>query len=384
MERQIERVLILADEPILKRPIPVELGEARVAPGVQRRQPLCDKVQRYLERYTRDYAVTHASATASASHGATVIMPNEYGLPSDSHWDFSAQGFVQPSDYLLASGGVVAYQGRANPTGTELTLGFDWAQIDAGYRPHWLSPMTDSSTLISTEAPTMPAVTLSNWEPLTRLGFQYEFFLAKMDQTGKGNPPGDNILYNGVLEPRQPATFRRAILDRAVSRLVARHQPPAGVRGRQRLADSASVSVPRLLQAERPVADPGQPAGLLRQPLHVSRARRRSPIYAQYAGEDNSDGGSYLLGNAALSVGIDFPRIWHHFDLTYEISEWQNIWYVHNIFLDGMTNNGIVEGNWGADQRVFNDGVGARMPDAAHRLGAALRRLPARAGAHRS
>ena len=84
-------------------------------------------------------------------------------------------------------------------------------------------------------------------------------------------------------------------------------------------------------------------------------------IYAQYAGEDNSDGGSYLLGNAALSVGIDFPRIWHHFDLTYEVSEWQNIWYVHNIFLDGTTNNGIVEGNWGAQERVFNDGVGARM-----------------------
>ncbi len=30
---------------------------------------------------------------------------------------------------------------------------------------------------MSTEAPTMPSVTLSNYEPLTRLGFQYEFFL---------------------------------------------------------------------------------------------------------------------------------------------------------------------------------------------------------------
>ena len=46
--------------------------------------------------------------------------------------------------------------------------------------------------------------------------------------------------------------------------------------------------------------------------------------------------------------------------VTYEISEWQNIWYVHNIFLDGMTNDGLVLGNWGADQRNFGDGVGAR------------------------
>jgi hypothetical protein len=83
-------------------------------------------------------------------------------------------------------------------------------------------------------------------------------------------------------------------------------------------------------------------------------------MYFQYAGEDNSNGGSYLLGNAALTAGIDIPRIARHFDVTYEFSEWQNIWYVHYIFLDGMTNDGLVLGNWGADQRNFGDGVGAR------------------------
>jgi len=83
-------------------------------------------------------------------------------------------------------------------------------------------------------------------------------------------------------------------------------------------------------------------------------------VYFQYAGEDNSDGGSYLLGNAALTAGIDIPRLGRYFDVTYEFSEWQNIWYVHNIFLDGMSNYGLVLGNWGADQRNFGDGVGAR------------------------
>ncbi len=100
------------------------------------------------------------------------------------------------------------------------------------------------------------------------------------------------------------------------------------------------------------------------QASYVSRflfpGRTPFAVYFQYAGEDNSDGGSYLLGNAALSAGIDFPRLWRRFDLTYEISEWQNIWYVHNIFLDGMTSYGLVLGNWGADQRTFGDGVGAR------------------------
>jgi hypothetical protein len=83
-------------------------------------------------------------------------------------------------------------------------------------------------------------------------------------------------------------------------------------------------------------------------------------VYFQYAGEDNSDGGSYLLGSPSTSAGIDFPKILRHFDATYEISEWSNIWYVHNIFLSGMSVDGLVLGNWGADQRNFGDGVGAR------------------------
>jgi hypothetical protein len=82
--------------------------------------------------------------------------------------------------------------------------------------------------------------------------------------------------------------------------------------------------------------------------------------YLEYAGEDNSYEGNYRLGNAALSVGITFPRLWQRFDLTYEASEWQNGWYTHTIYLDGMTNDGHVLGHWGADRRVFPDEVGAQ------------------------
>ncbi len=222
--------------------------------------------------------------------------------------------------------------------------------------------MTDSSMMMSTEAPTTPSATLSNYEPLTRLGFQYELFLthARPDRDNAAILPGDNILYNGVSSRGNPRSVRRAILDRALSRLVARRQPRARVRRRQRLAGIAPVSCCAISSSRAALS---QTQGN-QQASYVSRfifpGKTPFAVYFQYAGEDNSDGGSYLLGNAALSAGIDFPRIWHHFDLTYEISEWQNIWYVHNIFLDGMTNDGLVLGNWGADQRNFGDGVGAR------------------------
>src|ERR1700688_2094043 len=189
IERQIERVLILADEPILKRPFAVALVQLALQQACEIDKPLCTKVSRYLERYSRDYALTHASVTGSITHGDSVV-PNQHGLPVNSNYDVSLVAFVQPSDYFLASAGVVSYSGRTVPTGSMLSVGTNWAQLDLGYRDHWFSPMTDSSTLISTEAPTMPSVTLSNYEPLTPLGFQYEPVYAQMSS--------NHILYNGT------------------------------------------------------------------------------------------------------------------------------------------------------------------------------------------
>jgi len=78
MERQIERVLILADEPILKRPFAVSLVEDALPQACLVDKPLCTKVKKYLQRYSRDYAVTHASATGSIAHDRDGgVVPNE-------------------------------------------------------------------------------------------------------------------------------------------------------------------------------------------------------------------------------------------------------------------------------------------------------------------
>ncbi|HEY1314574.1 MAG TPA: capsule assembly Wzi family protein [Steroidobacteraceae bacterium] len=353
MERQVERVLILADEPILKRPFAVGLVLDALPQACLVDKPLCARVKRYLERYSRDYAVTHASATGALTHDKDAgVVPNAHGMPVDSSWELSAQGFVQPNDYLLLSGGAIAYQGRTSASGSMLSFGTHWAQLDIGYRDHWFSPATDSSMLISTEAPTMPSVTLSNYEPLTRLGFQYEFFAARMSRS-------DRIEYLGQEGSGNPHLFGAQLSI----------EPFSGWSfGLNRLlqyggADGLPAGVSFLLR------DFFKPSGLSQsqgnqQASYVSRfifpGKSQFAVYFQYAGEDNSNGGSYLLGNAALTAGIDVPRLARYFDATFEVSEWQNLWYVHNIFLDGMSNDGLVLGNWGADQRNFGDGVGAR------------------------
>jgi hypothetical protein len=54
------------------------------------------------------------------------------------------------------------------------------------------------------------------------------------------------------------------------------------------------------------------------------------------------------------------PKLGQRFAAAIELTEWQNAWYVHHIYMDGLTNDGHVVGHWGGDWRLFNDGVGAR------------------------
>jgi hypothetical protein len=356
MERQIERVLILADEPILKRPFPVALVELALPAACKKDAALCAKVKKYLERYSRDYALTHASVTGSAAHGGGAdVVPNNHGLPMQSNWEVSAQGFVQPNDYVLASAGVIAYDGRVLPTGSMLSFGSNWAQLDIGYRDHWWSPMTDSSMQMSTEAPTLPSVTLSNYEPLTRLGLQYELFWERMSTS-------NNILFGGqgttAVSTGNPKLFGAQLSIEPFSgwSLGVNRTLQYGGGG---LPDSFHFLAKDFLQA----AGQSQIVGN-QQASYISRfifpGKTPFAVYFEYAGEDNSNGGSYLLGNVSMSAGIDFPKIGRYFDLTYEFSEWQNSWYTNSVFLDGRVNDHLVLGNWGADQRVFNDGVGAR------------------------
>jgi hypothetical protein len=358
MERQVERVMILADEPILKRPFSVAMVQYALPKACEVDKSLCERVKRYLQRYSRDYAVTHASATGSITKKgeASDVVPNEHGLPEDSHWELSAQAFVQPNDFFLASAGAIAYKGRTVPTGSMLSLGGNWAQLDIGYRDHWFSPATDSNMLISTEAPTMPSVTLSNYEPLTRLGFQYEIFWARMSRT-------DRIAYQGqgtaALSSGNPKLFGAQFSFEPFSgwSIGVNRQLQYGGGG---LPDSAHFLFNDFFHP----AGKNQTLGK-QQASYISRfifpGKTPFAVYTQYAGQNTLNGGSYLLGESALTTGIDFPRIWHHFDLTYEFSEWQNGWYANNgVFLDGMTQYRLATGQWGADQRVFNDGVGAR------------------------
>ena len=360
IERQIERVLILADKPILKRPIAAATVLDALPRACDVDPVLCAQVRRYLGRYMNVGGVSHTSVEGAISSGADRAIPNRRGLTSGSDWLTSGLAYLQPSDYVLVNLGGVAYEGETIPAGSVLSIGISRAQVDIGYREHWLSPMTDSSMLIGTESVTMPSVTLSNYEPLTRLGLHYEAFLARMEKS-------DRIVFEDRFTSGHPRLAGLHVSIEPVSGWSLGLNRIMQYGGGERSGSFSDLIDAFFLPSDfdnvGPGLDPDEQFG--NQVAAVTSSfvypgRIPFSVYFEYAGEDTSRGRNYLLGNSALSAGIYFPRLWRQFDFTYEVSEWQNGWYVHALYLDGLTNEGRVIGHWGADQRQPGDAVGGR------------------------
>jgi Capsule assembly protein Wzi len=363
VEYQVERVLILGDEPVMTRPIPAALVLDALPKACKVDRPLCESVRRYLERYMHTAGVEFTDVSAAETSGSSnTVLPNQHGEKAQSPYEVAGAAYLQPNSYMLLNVGGVAYQGRATPTGTMLSLGFDWAQLDIGWRDHWWSPMTDSAMLISTEAPTMPSITLSNYRPLTRLGLTYEAFIARMSESDRIELPLTGSTPEFTRGYPKFGGFRIGIEPvsgwaLSVQRVLIWG---GGAAGGQSFTD--------ILKA---VFDPGQAQAVQhgasaaigkQEASFTSRlifpARVPFSVYFEYAGNDTLAGHSPLVGKPDISAGIDLPRI-GPFSLTYEISSFAPTWYVHTAdnaqtgYLDGITNYGDSIGNWFGDQRVL-------------------------------
>jgi len=371
IERKIERVLILADKPVMRRPIPAAVVLDALPQACAQDQVLCEEVRDYLDRYMHTAKITSLQAEVSSSSGNTnATLPNRHGQSIDSKWDANFNAYYQPGDNLLINAAAIAYQGKVVPAGSIISVGFDFAQIDLGFRDHWFSPNTDSSMLMGTEAPTMPSLTISNYRPFTRFGFNYELFVARMseqkgiryyDTMTDGHPnlagiqvgmePADGyaIAINRLMEygggARGGTNLKQFYKALFANNAVNRGDTKNGLEfGNQQAAVTASA----LFQARVPFA-----------------------VHIEYAAEDSAYAGIKYFGDTALTLGIDLPKVWNNFDFSYEASEWQNAWYVHSIYPMGMRNDGYSLGHWFADNRVQSNAIGghSQMWQVGARLG---------------
>lgn len=373
IERQIERVMILADRPIMSRPIAAATVLDALPQACRIDEVLCRQVRGFLNRYMSKIGVDHASVEGAAADDSVTSVPNRYGMANDSAWQVSASAHWQPTDYIIVSAGGVAYEDEAVPVGSMVSLGTQYFQLDVGYRPRWYSPFTDSAMLISTEAQTLPSITLSNYKPIGGWGFTYEIFMSEMEYSDRIQF-GDNCA-NPAAPPQEGDTCTAGKPRLGGMRIGIAPVPGWSLSANRVLqfgGGSRQSSFTDFLRAMWRPRQFDNIGGTVTQQTQFGNQLAsftsrfifpgETPFsaYLEYAGEDTSYEGNYRLGNSALSIGLHFPRLWNHFDLTVEASEWQNAWYVSNAYGDGLTDNGRVLGHWGADRRVLGDEVGAQ------------------------
>jgi hypothetical protein len=368
IERQIERVLVLGGKPVIRRPIAAALVLDALPAACKRDPVLCERVRRYLHGYMGSSGVTSLRPQAAITAGnSTAVLPNQHGQSVDSAWQISASAYWQPGDYALVNLGVAGHDDSVTATGSYVSFGFEYAQADIGFRDHWLAPLGDSSALIGTQAPTPLSATLSNYTPITGLGLGYEVFFAELsrqegirylDSTTSGRPRLGGIQLS--MEPVQGYAI-------AVNRLV---QYGGGARNGGLISQYFNEMFQLGNRNDVGVAaeETNRVASLTSSLTFPGRVPFAARI--EYAGEDNAYDGAYRLGATNLSLGLDFPSLWSAYDLTVEVSEWQNDWYAHPLYPKGLTNRGRVLGHWFGDNRRFGEVIGGRsfMVRAARRL----------------
>lgn len=363
IERQIERVLILAGKPVMRRPIAAAIVLEALPVACERDRALCENVRAYLQRYMNRNAVTGARVRVGVGVGdSTLTRPNQHGEPMDSAWQIAASGYFQPNDFLILNVGGLAYDGDQTATGSFVSVGFDFAQLDIGFRDHWLGPMADSSALISTQAPTMPSITMSNYAPISRFGLSYEVFAAQMsrqrDIAFQGGTTSGAPRLAGLHLSAEPVVGYAVSLNRLT-------QYGGGARGGSGYSDFLDALFTSSNEGDvsgEGASDVNRIASLASNMLFPGPVP--FGVRIEYAGEDNTYEGKHRLGQTNLSLGIDFPVLWRDFDASYEVSEFQSGWYVHHIYPDGPRNDGYVLGHWFGDNRLPRDAVGGRS----HRL----------------
>ena len=374
IERKVERVLILAGEPAITRPVPIA-KVLKALPKARRLDPqLCAQVDNFLDHYFGEAGVGHASIEVAAPVHSTMTLPNQRGERADSPVDGSATVFYRPFDHVLFTGGFDGYagtDGRVTPDGTMASLGDEYFQLDAGWRDHWFSPLTDSSMLISTEAPPMPSLTISNQTPIGPMGLDYQFFYARMSST-------QQIVYKNTLNEGAPKLVGAHIGFAPASgwSVSGNAEWQFGGGGRPDSFGSFFNGIfKRTVVPRNPQGGSNADARFSNRTISITSAyivptRHPFETYVEYGARDTLHGNPFRFHNTSLSAGVHFPELFKHVDLTIEASEWQNSWYTDYVWLEGLTEYGYVIGNWGGDWRTTNNSVGAQsvMAQAAYTL----------------
>jgi len=355
IEVQIEKVMALTDGAPLTKPYKVSDLITRLEQVKSRSPILYNRVKAYLKRFEQPVAGTHFAAKVAIANGSEQVIANERNIQNNSNYEVSVGGFAFVNPYFYGSVGMAyADEEGAIQTNSHIGFGYEYAQVEVGYREHWFSPFQDSAMLISTHAKSSPSITLSNATPITDWNIRYELFYSRLEEV-------EGIFFDGERYPGKPhyAGFHVSFTPLDFWTLGANRTLQFG--GGKREVDFTDV----IEAVFNPVGkdnrgDPNDPSyefgnqqASITSKWNFDIGTMPISIYAEIAGEDTVDNSNFKLGNQANSLGVYLPMVSDDIAVRYEFSKWKSAWYVHHLYQQGYTNDGQIMGHWGGSEREF-------------------------------
>lgn len=367
---RIEQLLVVSNMPVMRKPFNVQ-QVLHYAEQIRDSYPgLYEAIVPKLKGLDDGCDIAHAQA--QLSYGSDLdtpqLLPNERGESVDSQYRVSASASCKPTDWFGVSAGVLVRDNPADeiPVDSYIVLGFDSLQLDVGYREHWASPFQSSAMLWSTNARPSISVGISNPMPFNDFwNIHYEISISELEERG-------NILYGNQLESGRPALLLTHLSFEPFDGWVIGLNRTMQFGGGSREVDLSLIwdaFVDPVHSDNSGRIDCGaqfvNQCELGNQQASVtSRMNFQGDVpfslYFEYAGEDTANHENNRIGNISVSGGLFIPFLFGgNWSLNLELSEWQNEWYTHGIYRDGYTNEGVVIGHWGANERLFREKAGA-------------------------
>ena len=367
IELELNRLATLAKLPVLTKPYHAATVNRYLEKIINTHPTLYKRISTYLKRYKKDAAFTHAAVQLNYADTKNILLPNQRGQLADAKYQASFSGFWQVNQYFIINGGGRYYEGGEYlKTNSFASFGFDVAQVDIGYREHWVSPFQEGAVLLSTQAKPPLSVTISNPKLITDYNLKYEISFGKLDTHNDIRFDRDEPVISGKpallmmhfsLQPLDWWTigFNRTLMfggdDKVgLSDIWKGIIDPVN-------NDNCGGEGTDLQDCSKEL---GNQQASISNKFDLNWFNTPLSIYYEYAGEDTNNYTNYGLSNVAHSLGFFIPYLNEDMSLNMEFSTFESAWYTHHIYGEGYSNDGVKMGHWWGSMKDPKDKVGGK------------------------
>jgi hypothetical protein len=365
IELDIHRLSAITKMPMLTKPYPIA-QVVKYLEKVKASHPvLYQRLDGYVERYKKNSGITHYSVELGYSSQKNKALPNQRGAELDNNYNLSFSSFSQINQYFIVNGGGSLIDGEGFvPHNSYMSFGYEYMQVDLGYREHWLSPSLIAAPLLSTNAAPALSITLSNVTPVSDWNIRYEMSLSLLAKTS-------GIHFNNALSSGKPGLLTMHLSAQPFDWWTLGANRTFMFGGGERSIGASDIwnaiidpvnsdncGGTDLVDCDNEV---GNQIASITTKFDLSLLKFPFSLYFEYAGEDTKEHKNYNLGNIAYTMGLFIPYLTKSSAVYLEYSDFHDSWYTHHLYDNGYSNEGKVMGHWFTKDRVNQDKTGATL-----------------------